>query len=617
MASADDYAAWIVQNADKRGTPEFDTVAKAYQLAKTEAVPFTLSDPSAGGGTLQFGPIDTGIHTPQWLDRGLAGTGKAFADTGRQLVNYATLGGNKAAIDEAKVRDAPLMNTGAGMAGNFVGNLAQMLGGGAAAGAFGTAAKLPQLVNAARGFLLPQSIPAAVGSGAIMGALEPTGTGESPLKNIGVGAIGGAAIPALAGAARVGGSLVAPFMQSGREKLAGSTLERFASDPNAILAAKGGSNIPGSVPTLAESVDDVGLSQLQRTLQNNPDSAGLIAERLRANNNARVGALQDIAGDQGKRDLFTSMRDEGAKADYGLAFAQQMNESPWIKGQITQLSQRPAFNRALDKAAELAANEGVKLNPENATQISHYAKMALDDQLSSAVRAGNNVEARGIASTRDKLVSLIESPDFSPAYQAARQNYAAASRPINQMDVGQKLLDTLQPALGQFGADTRVNAASYAKALRDADATAAKATGFPGAKLDNIMEPQQLATLNDIGNELGNTARAQELGMAKGSPTAQNLISQDVLRQTLGPLGLPQSWAEAVLPQTLMRGAQFAYKLPEQKVLGLLAQAALDPKEAQRLLLFSRQRGPAAAALEKLLPYTSAPGTAGLLSLSQ
>src|SRR3990167_6467852 len=35
MASADQYAAWIVKNADKKGTPEFDTVAKAYKAAKT------------------------------------------------------------------------------------------------------------------------------------------------------------------------------------------------------------------------------------------------------------------------------------------------------------------------------------------------------------------------------------------------------------------------------------------------------------------------------------------------------------------------------------------------------------------------------------------------------
>lgn len=34
MATADEYAAWIVKNADKKGTPEFDTVAAAYKDAR-------------------------------------------------------------------------------------------------------------------------------------------------------------------------------------------------------------------------------------------------------------------------------------------------------------------------------------------------------------------------------------------------------------------------------------------------------------------------------------------------------------------------------------------------------------------------------------------------------
>lgn len=605
-------------NADQAGDTQAATVlAHEIKRLTTPAQTPKLSDPSEGGGTLQFGPLDTGIKTPQWLDRALAGVGKSFADSGRQLVNYATLGGNKDAIDEAKLRDAALMNTGAGMAGNALGYLSQIAAGGVGLGAVGAAARIPQLVNTGRILALPQTLPEAAISGAALGAVEPASNGGDALRNISVGAIGGAALPIAMGAGRIAKSFAAPFTEGGRETLAGSTLERFATDPNKILSANTQRLVPGSTPTLAESVDDVGLSQLQRTLQNNPDAAATIAERLRANNNARVNAIADIAGDQGKRDLFTGMREQGAQQDYGMAFAQAMNESPWIKGQITQLSQRPAFNRALDKAAELAANEGIKLDPTNATQVAHYAKMALDDQLSSAVRAGNNVEARGIASTRDKLVALMESKDFSPAYRVARQNYAEASRPINQMDVGQQLLDTLRPALGQFGADTRVNAASFAKAVRDADATAAKATGFPSAKLENIMEPDQLATINNVANELGNAARAQELGMAKGSPTAQNLVSQDIMRKVLGPTGLPQSWAEAVLPQTLMRPIQAAYKLPEQKIMGLLANAAVDPTEARRLLLLSRNQNSALLALQSLLPYTTAPGAVGLLGLSK
>lgn len=36
MAKADDYAKWIVANQDKKGTPEFETVAAAYREAKAE-----------------------------------------------------------------------------------------------------------------------------------------------------------------------------------------------------------------------------------------------------------------------------------------------------------------------------------------------------------------------------------------------------------------------------------------------------------------------------------------------------------------------------------------------------------------------------------------------------
>ena len=45
MATADQYAAWIVQNQAKKGTPDFDTVARAYQEAKLEEA---KAAPSAG-----------------------------------------------------------------------------------------------------------------------------------------------------------------------------------------------------------------------------------------------------------------------------------------------------------------------------------------------------------------------------------------------------------------------------------------------------------------------------------------------------------------------------------------------------------------------------------------
>lgn len=50
MASTEEYAKWIVNNADKKGTPEFDTVVKAYQQTKAQK-PLTASEVATGAVT--------------------------------------------------------------------------------------------------------------------------------------------------------------------------------------------------------------------------------------------------------------------------------------------------------------------------------------------------------------------------------------------------------------------------------------------------------------------------------------------------------------------------------------------------------------------------------------
>jgi tRNA G46 methylase TrmB len=52
-----------------------------------------------------------------------AGAGKAFADLGRGVAQLAG-GMSRSDVDEIKQRDAALMDTGAGLAGNIIGNVA-------------------------------------------------------------------------------------------------------------------------------------------------------------------------------------------------------------------------------------------------------------------------------------------------------------------------------------------------------------------------------------------------------------------------------------------------------------------------------------------------------------
>ena len=81
MASAEDFAKWIVQNPDKRGTPDFDTVAQAFQAAREAETAQPQAEPQ------QTAPRSL-------LDRikGLGETGLTLA-TGATTGTFGALGG--------------------------------------------------------------------------------------------------------------------------------------------------------------------------------------------------------------------------------------------------------------------------------------------------------------------------------------------------------------------------------------------------------------------------------------------------------------------------------------------------------------------------------------------
>ena len=56
MATADQYAEWIVRNKDKKGTKEFETVASAYRLAKEEEAAVVAPSPVSAAPTAEALP---------------------------------------------------------------------------------------------------------------------------------------------------------------------------------------------------------------------------------------------------------------------------------------------------------------------------------------------------------------------------------------------------------------------------------------------------------------------------------------------------------------------------------------------------------------------------------
>ncbi len=124
----------------------------------------------------QSTPIDP-TEGMSGFDKFAAGAGKAMYDLGRGAAQLVGKGPTAAETDEQKRLDAPLMKTGAGMAGNLAGNVA---------------ASLPTM-------LIPgvNTLTGAAAVGGALGAMQPVGENDSRLTNTAISAgagLGGQAL---------------------------------------------------------------------------------------------------------------------------------------------------------------------------------------------------------------------------------------------------------------------------------------------------------------------------------------------------------------------------------------------------------------------------------------
>lgn len=562
----------------------------------------------------------------------LAGAGKATVDLGRGAAQLGagvadmvdprtqTLGGlvtgskpqsrvdeMRQAIADSRERDAALMQTGAGKTGFLTGNVVDAI----------PAAFVPG-ANTLAGS-------AALGAG--LGLLQPSASTGETIGNVAGGAVTGPAAllgGRAAGALYQGGkAALEPLFQGGQQRVAARTLQAFAGSPEAAQQAatsvqNAPAMLPGIQPTTAELANNAGLAQLERTLRNNPEYLNALTERNQANRATMTGALQDLGG----TDAQLNASQQARTAMTGRTYQQAGNAQIEGNDQLTQLLQRPSMQQALRRAQQLAAERGEPLVsgqdiPEHLANPSlddgsgvtvpaqhqifsgrgvQYLKMGLNDIADTAEQRGMGAhENAALTQTRGDLQRWIT--QNAPDLRQADEQYATLSQPINQMQVGRALQDRLIPALGDFGNNTRLTAGSYAQGLRNGDRLAAAATGQPGSTLADTLSPDQMRTVTQVAEQLGRRANADELGRAVGSNTGQNVVSQNVLRQFLGPLGLPQSVGERAaqntLAQSVLRPLQFVGQLGEQRVMNILAQAALNPQTAARLL---RQQPNSAAA---------------------
>lgn len=540
------------------------------------------------------------------LERFHAGAGKAFYDAGngiKQLLDkpavaLESLMGDKIAasaakffgtptakasadatqkdIDERKVLAAPLMKTKGGFAGNVAGNVAIAL----------PAAFVPG------GATLAGS--AATGAG--LGFVQPVATDESRLTNTAIGAaagplgvLGGRAVAATW---KGGKALVEPFTAKGREAIAGRTLERFGVEAGDVAGLTGQATTTGAERTLAEQVarpeGAAAAARLQDAVRAlDPQIAAKFEAREMANNAARVGTLKEVAGEEGGREFAAMMRKNTSKELYDKAFdSAKIDYSQLTKGErgeVTKLMNMPAVKDAIKAAQQNALNEGKSLNkPEMSVEGLHMMQLAMKDMIDNAGSSAAQVnKAMSISMARDRLLNFIQR--MSPEYAEARGTHAAMSKPLNQMDTAAEILKRGASATTDLAGNQRLMPNALANAMKDEGRLISQATGgkAPQTTLADMLEPNQLSKIKAVASEVDKVGAVARAGNGPGSATAQRMASQNVMRQMLGPTGLPESWAESTLLNTMARPVQFAYNgVAEPRIQQVITELLLDPSKA-------------------------------------
>jgi hypothetical protein len=369
-------------------------------------------------------------------------------------------------------------------------------------------------------------------------------------------------------------------------------LQNFAGGPKQAADAAAAlqsmpSVLPGVTPTTAELAGNAGLAQLQKTLSSNPSLMQDFTQRAQGNRAAMVDALGQIAGTPQDMAYATHQRSLLASPLYDQA-AQTVAPA---NAELGKLLARPSMAQAWTRAQQLAAERGEQLTQPTANDISgrtlQYLKMGLNDIANSGPQMG--MGSHEVGAVKSTLADFNKWTMANvPQLRAADASYRDLSRPINQMEAGQALSNKLLPSLSDYGANTGMNGASFATALRNGDSIAADVTGSKSMSLSDVLNASQMKTIRQIGEQLARSDNAAKLGAPKGSPTAQNLISQNVLGQFLGPLGLPNNMAGrmagSALGRTIAKPGQLLYGAVEPDILNILAQHALDPQKARAAL---------------------------------
>lgn len=428
--------------------------------------------------------------------------------------------------------------------GAIAGEVAPFLFGGAAKGlqlAGDTAAK-------AAGYVLPKfaaglggRIASAGTQGAIVGAASPVTDEGNYWDQVASGATSGAAIggalPVVGGIVKgaFGGVKNAVLPIVSPKSVVAPALSRMApEDLSALIAPQ--QYVPGSMPTTAQVLATPNAVATEKAFANrSPAFKMALAQRSNANNDARIAALQDVAGSPKAIEDAIAARRAAAQpwtdpANGTLATGAPVDASPVIEQLIALQKSSLGVDPAVKKGAA-SILESLQSGIDNTGQGGNLIRPDLLDANRQNVRsfisqhasngAVSSKQEAAFEPVRSAIVDSIEGAN--PGYRAYLADYAKNSSPINTMEVAGRILDNVA------GDSRSANTSGVPQVTLNRFGSALKSS-TNASKFE--IDPAAQATLGGIQSDLQRASISDGL-RSPGSDTAYNVESQGWLARQL------------------------------------------------------------------------------------
>jgi hypothetical protein len=548
MANSEQYAQWIVNNADKKNTPEFDTVAQAYQASKEQdnvssfeqgqyksvlepdRNPLSVLGQSAIKGVVGLGDVVAGFPSNVSKLYNAATTDEPLGQMSQPIRNSLIKSGLLKAQNEPNTPALKVMDfttqlaTGGGVNPLTIGkNLLPSL---ARLGAQGLAGSTAQQFMESSGVDNP--LIKAVGTGLAMGA---TGLPTALRTNVG---------------------------DVARNSLKNVTPEQI----NAAQQLMNQAQQLGTPLTAAEAIAQVTggnrLTSTQRIIENSPKSAQIMADFMNQRPEANKIAFGNVANQVSPfvtKPLTLSMAAEDfiKRSEKGLTggvnpyYKQAEIEIKPTKLEMDRLTSNSSIENAINHVLE-DPNAGAKgLSPQNPITLMS-AKKFLDAEYTKysnkANESYNKTKAANVADAVSRLDAYLSAK--SPSYAKGNDIYANAQTNVIQ--------PRKEGMLGQLADATGTTEGVMAQQSNILMPPAPKATNPNDIKITvrllrrqdpNVAADWTRQNLQGIFDETNKKLQsgANQAGGAKFASTiAGNDLQKENLKSLITESASPQAW---------------------------------------------------------------------------